>query len=548
MRLQWFKNASSSNQLIFGGKTLKPKIFVSAVTEELKVARDWVANTLDLCGRQPIHQENISEKGGDLLDVLRKKIDECKGVIQLVGYHYGAELPRVETESGPMSYTQYEAKCARELKKKIWFLIDDASPTSKTKGSNEPHPRQEKYRKEILRGAKLYHRVDLNNENAVKCKTYEINCELDKKRRTFQNRVMLATVIIGMIIGGVFLHAGLEQPSTDDVTEYRANQAFIAKNYSTAYDIYVRLSDNDPTKIEHHRRIAECARFGNLKKPFMNRYHALVNQQPDNEIFRNYLGNAYLLLDRRDKKGKAREQYEMALGLKPDFSLPLAGLGIIAQREGRESEAEDFFKRYVKDEAGDARGWVNLGLHYVYKAQTDPTNAQVVIAAEKAMGEAIRIDPGVCAAYKGLGKLYNAIDRKKDALYEYGLSYECDRSQDDVRELIETLARELGGASMPGAEADSFELRGWSDAPAVIIAMRQLDQGRYRKAADICLEWIKAEPENLLAWRLLERAYKGEGRSDEAIDASYEVLRLMRVHSERLTDPFSHETPNIGDP
>ena len=63
----------------------QPAIFISAVSRELRSARALVAQTLTFLGYQPITQEIFGTEGGDLRDVLCRKIDGCQAVVQLVG-------------------------------------------------------------------------------------------------------------------------------------------------------------------------------------------------------------------------------------------------------------------------------------------------------------------------------------------------------------------------------------------------------------------------------------------------------------------------------
>ena len=86
-----------------------PVIFVSAVTRELKSARQLVANTLIGLGYQAVWQDIFGTEQGDLRGMLRRQIDACHGVVQLVGRRYGAEPPVPEDASPRMSYTQFEA-------------------------------------------------------------------------------------------------------------------------------------------------------------------------------------------------------------------------------------------------------------------------------------------------------------------------------------------------------------------------------------------------------------------------------------------------------
>ena len=117
--------------------TPRPLIFISAVSRELRSARQLVANTLTFLGYQPIWQDIFGTEGGDLRALLRQQIDQCKGVVQLVGQCYGAEPPTPDEQLGRVSYTQYEALYARKRGKKVWYLfIDESFPID----AHEPEP------------------------------------------------------------------------------------------------------------------------------------------------------------------------------------------------------------------------------------------------------------------------------------------------------------------------------------------------------------------------------------------------------------------------
>ncbi len=105
--------------------TTRPLIFISAVSRELRSARQLVANTLTFLGYEPVWQDIFGTETGDLRQMLREKIDACQGVVQLVGHCYGAEPPAPDEEFGRVSYTQYEALYARKKGKKCWYLFMD---------------------------------------------------------------------------------------------------------------------------------------------------------------------------------------------------------------------------------------------------------------------------------------------------------------------------------------------------------------------------------------------------------------------------------------
>jgi hypothetical protein len=62
-----------------------------------------VANTLLALGYEPIWQDIFETSNDDLRDLLRKKIDDCSAVMQIVGNAYGAEPPTVDPAYGRIS-------------------------------------------------------------------------------------------------------------------------------------------------------------------------------------------------------------------------------------------------------------------------------------------------------------------------------------------------------------------------------------------------------------------------------------------------------------
>ena len=65
--------------------SLRPAIFISAVSRELKSARQLVANTLTFLGYDPEWQDIFGTEEGDLRAMLRRRIDSCKGVVHVLG-------------------------------------------------------------------------------------------------------------------------------------------------------------------------------------------------------------------------------------------------------------------------------------------------------------------------------------------------------------------------------------------------------------------------------------------------------------------------------
>jgi hypothetical protein len=98
--------------------TTKPVVFISS-TSDLRSARDLVGKVLYSMGYEPVWQDIESTDGGELLDILRKRIEPCQMMIQLVGDRYGAEPPYPSPEFGRVSYTQFEALYAEQLGRKV---------------------------------------------------------------------------------------------------------------------------------------------------------------------------------------------------------------------------------------------------------------------------------------------------------------------------------------------------------------------------------------------------------------------------------------------
>src|SRR5438128_8148478 len=139
--------------------TPRPLIFISAVSRELRSARQLVANTLPFLGYQPVWQEIFGTESGDLTALLRQQIDQCKGVVQLVGQCYSAEPPTVDPQFDRVRYTQYEALYARQRGKKVWYLfIDERFPTERCDAEPEElRSLQASYRKRLESDSHIFH-------------------------------------------------------------------------------------------------------------------------------------------------------------------------------------------------------------------------------------------------------------------------------------------------------------------------------------------------------------------------------------------------------
>jgi tetratricopeptide (TPR) repeat protein len=163
--------------------TPRPPIFISAVSKELRSARQLVANTLTFLGYQPVWQDIFGTEGGDLRGLLRQQVDQCKGVVQLVGQYYGAEPPAPDEKFGRVSYTQYEALYARGRGKKVWYLfIDENFPIDAHElQSDELRDLQAAYRRRVQSDAHLFH--SLASREALEASVLKLRDDLARLRR-----------------------------------------------------------------------------------------------------------------------------------------------------------------------------------------------------------------------------------------------------------------------------------------------------------------------------------------------------------------------------
>jgi len=209
--------------------SLRPRIFVSAVTTEFGQARQLVANILQRLGYEPVFQEIFGTEAGDLRQVLREQIDSCDGLVQLVGRAYGAEPPTVDAEFGRVSYTQFEFLYAQARGKKTWlFLAQDACerdcalaeldlptrspgmaipglpalPAAAEDYQRERRALQDAYRERLQQSGHLWHPVgDLRGLQLVIGNLRDEYADLRRGFRSWQRTVLrLAAMLLGLML------------------------------------------------------------------------------------------------------------------------------------------------------------------------------------------------------------------------------------------------------------------------------------------------------------------------------------------------------------
>jgi tetratricopeptide (TPR) repeat protein len=174
----------------------RPAIFISAVSSELKSARQLVANTLTFLGYEPDWQDIFGTEEGDLRAMLRRRIDSCKGAVQLVGECYGAEPPVIDEQFGRVSYTQYEALYAASKGRKVWYLfLDEHFPTDPHEDEDEEKQKlQSDYRVRLSADAHLYH--PLSSREGLEAGVLKLRDDLTRLRRGVRRWAAFVAVLL----------------------------------------------------------------------------------------------------------------------------------------------------------------------------------------------------------------------------------------------------------------------------------------------------------------------------------------------------------------
>lgn len=248
----------------------RPTIFISAVSEELRSARQLVANTLTFLGYEPVWQDVFGTETGDLCAMLRAKIDECNGVVQLVGQCYGAEPESKTTEFGRVSFTQYEALYARKCGKKVWYLFIDERFPIDSRGSEPEELRQlqNAYRSTLKADTHVFHA--LQSPEALEAGVLKLRDDLTELRRGAKRwaiGVAAALALITVLV--IWLLRGQMGISQKIAEEGRSMQT-IAEHFSSLGATSGLIpSPKTPEEHYHNARVQELnGNFGAARKEY----------------------------------------------------------------------------------------------------------------------------------------------------------------------------------------------------------------------------------------------------------------------------------------
>src|SRR3954471_1962214 len=291
----------------------RPTIFISAVSKELRSARQLVANTLTFLGYDPVWQDIFGTETGDLRQMLRTQIDQCKGVVQLVGQSYGAEPPSPDEEFGRVSYTQFEALYGRKSGKKVWYLfMDKAFPID----AHEPEPQelrqlQAAYRNTLKADTHLFH--PLASREALEAGVLKLRDDLTQLRKGARRWAWGIAALLGFVaLLVIWLVLGQSKTST----KIEKSQATLEK----IADRFEALSSNGgvianaktPEEHYHNARVHELGgNFSAARKEYTDYLFSNL------EAIDPWLSYLAMLKAAEGKAGAAEAMHYMGDKLKP---------------------------------------------------------------------------------------------------------------------------------------------------------------------------------------------------------------------------------------
>jgi tetratricopeptide (TPR) repeat protein len=500
----------------------RPLIFISAVSRELRSARQLVANTLTFLGYQPVWQDIFGTETGDLRSLLREKIDQCKGVVQLVGQSYGAEPPAADEEFGRVSYTQYEALYARKRGKKVWYLfIDETFPID----AHQPEPEELRqlqlaYRRRVQSDTHVFH--SLTTTEGLEASVLKLRDDLIRLRRATRQWALGITALLLVIVGLVIWQMREQaQMKTEMKTEIAKLRQGIMQYARTDAEVRGSRTDNNPAAVQEQIYAELGKQLGVDAKVLREKLPQLADQlkQSANASAYERANASYVAKDYPDAERLALQAAQLARASAPiDPKNLLAALelaGLSAQRAIQYDRAMQHFREAEKltDRDRTLNEWVRL-----QDEIADLLVAQGKYAdAEKLFRSVIEVRT------RALGpENPNTLDSRHRLIYALSRQSKYAEAEAEAREVLR-LREKVLGPDNPDTAVSRYDL-----------AEPLVEQGKYAEAETLYRDVISLEekvlgPENprTVAARVgLATVLSSEGKTAEAEPLYREIIRL----------------------
>src|SRR5256714_530714 len=315
----------------------RPTIFISAVSKELRSARQLVANTLTFLGYEPVWQDIFGTETGDLRQMLRSQIDQSKGVVQLVGQCYGAEPPTPDPDFGRVSYTQYEALYARKKGTKVWYLfMDENFPIDPHEPeSEEVRQLQAAYRNVLKVDTHLFH--PLKTKEALEAGVLKLRDDLTQLRKGARRWAWgIAALLVFIALLVTWLVRGQGKMSTQ-IDKSQATLEKIADRFE-ALSSNGGIIQNAKTPEEHYHN-ARIHELGGNFSPARKEYaEYLVSNL---EALDPWMSYETMLKSAEGKTGAAEAMRYFGDKLKPPTVSYQTAMALLEDGEARISKLKD---------------------------------------------------------------------------------------------------------------------------------------------------------------------------------------------------------------
>jgi Flp pilus assembly protein TadD len=222
----------------------------------------------------------------------------------------------------------------------------------------------------------------------------------------------------------------------------------------------------------------QCAMYTDIE----TLWRTTLARNPGCWIAHNDLGFALYQVGR---SAEAKEQYEEALQLKPDYAEAHGNLGAALLKTGQTAEALHQFELAVKLKPHDDLVHYNLGIAYLQVGQVPEATAQ--------FEQALKIKPDDAEAHSNLGAIFAQTGRFPEAVEQFEEAVKMDPGYADGR-------YNLGATFM--------------------------QEGRAAEAIEQFEQALKIDPDNAKAHNNLGISYYEVGRMPEARAQFEEALRL----------------------
>lgn len=532
--------------------TPRPLIFISAVSRELRSARQLVANTLTFLGYQPVWQDIFGTESGDLRGLLQQQINQCKGVVQLVGQCYGAEPPTPDEEFGRVSYTQYEALYARKRGKKVWYLfIDETFPIdAHEREPEELRELQAAYRARLQADTHIFHA--LTTSEALEAGVLKLRDDLTRLRRGVKRWAIGVTALLLFVSAASIWLVQAQRRQGKAIQKQGEQVSTIIDRYQKMQQALVRLAEVEAQTKEPGAKLTPEEQRA--------RAYAVLEKDlglPAGTLAKELPGFALELYSRSDTSPLMRARAAYALG-KFDEARRLSLEGAAQDRQAYETAQrvqEERRKRAI--ESYKLAGQSAQKLIQYNDAMSHFREAERLTDRARHPDEWASLEHEMADLLVAEGKYGEAekLFRNVIAVRSSALGPEQPDTLDTRHRLIYALTRQTKYAEAEAEARQVLKLRekvlGLEHVDTVVsrynLADTLVDQGKYSEAEALYRDIIRVDekalgpedPRTLAARVGLATALGSEGKNAEAEALYREIIRtdekvLGREHPDTL--------------